>query len=150
MRAVFRFNAEKCSACGACSVACMDQNDIDVTGGERPYRRVWRCESEGAHGYHSVACAHCTDAPCVDACPMGCLYKDCETGLTLYDNAACIGCGSCAQACPLDAITFRQTGLTKPARRMEKCDGCHVRAAAGLEPACVRACPTGALTWQSE
>ena len=40
MRLLFGFDAEKCTACGACAIACMDQNDIDVEAGQRPYRRV--------------------------------------------------------------------------------------------------------------
>ncbi|MGM9615334.1 MAG: 4Fe-4S dicluster domain-containing protein [Oscillospiraceae bacterium] len=147
MKLTFSFDAEKCSACGACSIACMDQNDIDVLGGQQPYRWVYRVEQEGAAGYYSTACLHCDDAPCIPACPMDCLYKDEATSLTLADTANCIGCKACLRVCPVDAPTFRPTGESRPRFRMEKCDGCHVRVEAGLEPACVRACPTGALTW---
>lgn len=148
MKLLFDFDPEKCSACGACAIACMDQNDVDVSAGQQPYRKVCQYESEAEHVYLSIACLHCPDAPCVTACPLGCLYKDAETGLTLYDTANCVGCHACAKACPYDAPTFRPTGEKRPREKMEKCHGCLARIEAGLAPACVRACPTGALTWR--
>ena len=148
MRILFDFDADKCSACGACAIACMDQNNVDVEAGQQPYRKVYRCD-EGDHSvYMSIACLHCPDAPCVTACPVHCLYKDGETGLTLYNTTRCVGCHSCAMACPYGAPSFRPTGEKRPREKMEKCDGCHLRIAAGLAPACVHACPTGALTWR--
>lgn len=143
-----RFDGEKCTACGACAVACMDQNDIDIPAGQRPYRTVYRTEREGVSEYVSSACRHCADAPCVQVCPMGCLYKDVETGLVLYDNAKCVGCHACERACLYGAVSFRPTGLDRPRERMEKCHGCAERIRAGLLPACVRNCPTSALTME--
>jgi len=75
----------------------------------------------------------------VAACPSGCLYKDEETGLTLFNTQYCIGCHSCSMACPFGAPTFGPDG------KMKKCDGCINRIKAGLEPACVRGCTFGAL-----
>lgn len=148
MKLLFEFDAEKCSACGACAVACMDQNDIDVTAGQQPYRKVYAYESGDERVYMSISCLHCADAPCVTACPVGCLKKDAKTGLTCYDTTHCIGCHSCAMACPYGAPSFRSGG-EKPAReKMEKCHGCLSRIEAGLTPACVHSCPTGALTWR--
>ncbi len=139
------FDGAKCSACGACAVACMDQNDIDTDSGQVPYIRAV-CREEGLRfEYIARMCLHCTVPPCADACPQQCLYKDRQTGLTLYDNTACVGCGCCAVACPHGAITFRKTPDGPSRGRMEKCDACHIRQEAGLLPACVRACPTGAL-----
>ena len=68
----------RCCACGACAIACMDQNDIDLSTGVRPYRTVFREETRrtGEIRYYSMACMHCDNAPCVTACPSGCLYKD--------------------------------------------------------------------------
>ena len=60
--------------------------------------------------------------------------------LTLFDNTNCIGCHSCAMACPFGAPSFNEEG------KMVKCDGCIERLRRGLIPACVRVCPTGALT----
>lgn len=103
---------KKCTSCGACAIACMDQNDIDVERGIRPFRTVfdWESREPGCQKFiHiSIACMHCPDAPCVAACPFG-------------------------------IPSFNEEG------KMQKCDGCAVRIQNGLEPACVRACPVGAL-----
>lgn len=86
---------------------------------------------------------HCATAPCITACPTGCLRKD-ALGLTVCDNSLCIGCRSCAVACPFGAPVFQRDG------KLRKCDSCQVRQENGLEPADVRICPTGALTCRPE
>lgn len=140
MGKVIDLDIHKCSACGACAVACMDQNDFDVKPGSSPFRVVCDLENEGgSYRYYSIACFHCDDAPCITACPCNCLKKDEETGFTVYDNMNCIGCHSCAMACPFGAPCYGGDG------KMIKCDGCVTRVKCGLEPACVRNCPTGAL-----
>lgn len=147
MNYVFNLDFDKCVACGACAVACMDQNDISLKDGDKPFRSVAVVERPGDPNreitYLSMGCMHCANAPCVAACPVGCLRKN-EMGLTVYDNSACIGCHSCAMACPFGAPTFRANG------KMEKCNGCQARLEYGMLPACVRACPTGALTCMPE
>ena len=143
MKYIFNLDFNKCVACGACAVACMDQNDISLKDGDKPYRSVAAVEHPESPQREivcvSLGCMHCAGAPCVTACPVGCLRKN-EMGLTEYDNSACVGCHSCAMACPFGAPTFPASG------KMEKCNGCQVRLEHGLEPACVRVCPTGALT----
>lgn len=148
MKLVFDFDAKKCTACGACAIACMDQNDIDIDAGQKPYRRILCGESETELVYLSAACLHCPDAPCVPACPKACLYQDQETGLVDYDNTGCVGCHACERACPYGAISFRPTGGERPREKVEKCNRCPAQIRAGEDPACVRACPTGALTWR--
>ncbi len=138
------FDETKCVACGACAVACMDQNDIQAEEGQLPLRRTFTKESrlhpEETFGYYSHACEHCDDAPCIPACPSGCLFKDPDTGFTVFDTTNCIGCRSCAFACPHGAPTMGLDG------KMLKCDGCSQRVKAGLLPACVAVCPFDALT----
>lgn len=134
------FDPERCVACGACAVACMDQNDVLVQRGQPPLRRAFATEEGGHMGYFSAACQHCEDAPCIPACPAGCLFKDPETGFTVFDTAGCIGCRSCAMACPHGAPAMDLEG------RMLKCDGCNGRVKAGLLPACVAVCPFDALS----
>ena len=142
MKMIFDLDMDRCCACGACAVACMDQNDIEITE-EPPLRKVFAMEGTNGHAYISMACMHCEDAPCIVACPVGCLSKD-ERGLTVYDSTSCIGCHSCAMACPFGAPTCNRFG------KMQKCDGCAERLSHGLEPACVRTCSLGALKVYTE
>ena len=44
MKRYLYFDSEKCSACGACALACMDQNDIDIPAGEQPFRHTFTLE----------------------------------------------------------------------------------------------------------
>lgn len=139
---MFEFNSAVCISCGACAVACMDQNDIDPDS-QMPFRHIQTLErtENGKVTFRNIStsCMHCSDAPCVQACPTGCLYKETDTGLTLYDNSKCIGCHSCVMACPFGAPAFTALG------KVAKCNGCAVRLENGLEPACVRVCPFDAL-----
>lgn len=145
---VFDLDMEKCVACGACAVACMDQNDIWPDKGDEPFRHVGIVDPLphqpcGEISFLSIGCLHCADAPCIKACPVGCLFKN-EMGLTVYDSSRCIGCHSCAMACPFGAPTYDSSG------KMRKCNGCAERLANGMQPACVRICPTGALSCVDE
>ena len=150
MKYIFVFDQDKCCACSACVIGCVDQNDLDYTKGSPLYRKTYDAEIPMEDGdtlcaYLSAACMHCSDAPCISACPIGCLRKDPETGFTIYDNTNCIGCKSCAMACPFGAPRYR-----KEDEKMVKCDGCSERVKNGFKPACVRACPFGALTCVTE
>lgn len=145
MKHVFVFDADRCCACSACMIGCMDQNDIDSLAGDPCFRKTFNYEIDLTDGrtycaYLSAACMHCKDALCIAACPVGCIRKDSETGFTVYDNTNCIGCKSCAMACPFGAPRYRASD-----GKMVKCDGCNIRVKSGLKPACVRACSFGAL-----
>ena len=142
MRHWIELNEDRCIACGACAVACMDENDLDF-----PVRRCTVTETgEGMTvtvRYRSESCLHCPDAPCMAACPNHCIRRDAQTGFVLCDNAACTGCRRCFGACPVGAPVFGADG------KMFKCHGCHERVKHGLAPACVKVCPMDALGLQS-
>ncbi len=136
-----------CCGCGACVVACMDQNDIFPEKGQPAYRRIYTME-EGQFPntsflYVSAACLHCADSPCIMGCPTGAITKDRQTKAVIVNGDLCIGCHSCALACPFGVPRYDLE------EKMQKCDLCSERVEAGLQPACVRVCPTGALQFKS-
>jgi Fe-S-cluster-containing dehydrogenase component len=86
---------------------------------------------------------HCEDSPCVIGCPTGAATRDDRTGAIVVNKALCIGCHSCALACPFGVPRYDQDD------KMQKCNLCIERVEVGLEPACVRVCPTAALKFES-
>ena len=86
-----------------------------------------------------MRCNHCDSAPCATICPTDALYRRSD-GIIDFDNQRCIGCKSCMQACPYDALYIDPNSNTAA-----KCNFCAHRVEAKLEPACVIVCPTQAI-----
>ncbi len=83
---------------------------------------------------------HCEDPGCLTACPAPGAIVQYENGIVDVNPEQCIGCGYCETGCPFNVPRFHEsTG------KMAKCTMCVDRVAVGLEPACVKACPTGCL-----
>ena len=146
----FYFDGTRCSGCKTCVYACKDTYDL---GPGRVYRRVFEyaggTTTKDKNGYIttdcysypiSVSCNHCDQASCIAACPTGAMKKDGETGLVYVDKDQCIGCGSCAVACPYSAPT-----IDHEQKRSVKCDGCMALVKKGEVPVCVASCPARAL-----
>ncbi|MCX5821061.1 MAG: 4Fe-4S dicluster domain-containing protein, partial [Deltaproteobacteria bacterium] len=91
--------------------------------------------------FRKDGCMHCTNAACVKVCPSGALYHS-DLGTVGIINERCIGCKECVAACPFEIP--RYDCVTD---KVYKCDLCLSRIRADLPPACVKACPTGALTF---
>jgi formate dehydrogenase iron-sulfur subunit len=87
-------------------------------------------------------CMHCLDPSCVSVCPVAALEKS-PRGAVLWRDDRCIGCRYCILACPFNVPRYEWDNALTP--RVNKCDFCDDRQANGLQPACVVACPTGAL-----
>jgi anaerobic dimethyl sulfoxide reductase subunit B (iron-sulfur subunit) len=146
MEKTLYLDIERCSGCGACVVACMDQNDIYPEKGQPAFRRIYQVE-EGQYPdacirYLSIACLHCEDSPCLIACPTGAIKKDKITAAVIVNRDLCIGCHSCALACPFGVPRYDQEN------KMQKCNLCAERVEFGLLPACVKVCPVQALKFE--
>ncbi len=162
-RYVFVVDVTRCIGCGTCCVA--DRNEFMVPDG---YYRTWveRYVIEGLDEVHvdspqgglngfaqlpeacpGVArdlffvpklCNMCARPSCVQVCPVGATFRSRE-GFVLVDAKRCVGCAYCVEACPYSARFLHPLHKTA-----SKCTWCFHRVHKGLEPVCVRACPTGA------
>ena len=73
-RMKFICDTERCIECNGCVTAC--KNDNEVPWGVNRRRVV--TVNDGIIGQEksvSVACMHCTDAPCMAVCPVDCFYR---------------------------------------------------------------------------
>ena len=146
-----------CIGCKACEVACQEWNDLKAlptqqTGTYQTMPELdaqfWNLirfnekEVDGGLAWlmRKDQCMHCEDPGCLAACPAPGAIVQYENGIVDVDPAACIGCGYCATGCPFNVPKF-QTSTGK----MAKCTLCVDRVEVGLEPACIKACPTGCL-----
>ena len=150
----------KCIGCKACQVACMQWNDLQGEIGHNhgdyqnprdlndttwtlmrfyevepePDRLEWLIRKDG--------CMHCADPGCLAACPAPGAIVRYSNGIVDFHQEHCIGCGYCITGCPFDIPR-----LSKKDEKAYKCTLCSDRVAVGLAPACVKTCPTGAITF---
>ena len=136
----FIIDNRKCIGCHACTVACKSEHEVPV-GVNRTYvKQVEKGTFPDSKRLFSVMrCNHCTNAPCVTICPTEALFIR-EDGIVDFDNDRCIGCKSCMQACPYDALY-----IDPETKTAAKCNYCAHRVDVGLEPACVIVCPEHAI-----
>jgi formate dehydrogenase iron-sulfur subunit len=158
-RMKFLCDAERCIECNGCVTACKQEHDIPWGVNRRRVVTI----NDGVPGERSisVACMHCSDAPCMAVCPVDCFYKS-EEGVVLHDKDLCIGCGYGFYACPFGAPQFPQAGAFGVRGKMDKCTFCaggpekdmsdeefkkygRNRLAEGKLPACAEMCSTKAL-----
>jgi anaerobic carbon-monoxide dehydrogenase iron sulfur subunit len=98
---------------------------------------------DGPCGAIPVQCQHCQDAPCMSVCPTNAISRESDSAPVLLNQDKCIACRLCMSVCPFGIIDLSGDG-----KAMIKCDLCIERTQAGLEPACVAGCPTGAMKFQ--
>ncbi len=140
MQLGFVIDHSRCIGCHACTVACKSENDVPV-GSFRTWVKYTEQGSfpEVKRSFAVLRCNQCTNPPCVTICPVNALGKG-ANGIVDIDPQACIGCKSCMQACPYDALYVNEgSGLA------EKCHFCAHRVEVGLAPACAVVCPTEAI-----
>lgn len=150
-----------CVGCQACAVSCKEWNtqgysapltDLEPYGPDPSGAWLNRIhgyetgEGDNARGLHFPrSCLHCETPACVTVCPTGASYKREEDGIVLVNPDTCIGCKLCSWACPYGAREYDQDDGV-----MKKCTLCVDRIynenlePEDRQPACVKACPTGA------
>jgi len=138
----FEVDLDACTGCKACVTACHNLNGLD--DGE-----TWRAVGQ-VHGGSdaapfvatvTAACHHCLEPACLSGCPVDAYEKDPVTGIVRHLDDQCIGCRYCTLTCPYEVPQFDpKRGIVR------KCDMCQQRLAVGEAPACVQACPNGAIT----
>ncbi len=158
-RMKFLCDVERCIECNGCVTACKNENEVPWGVNRRRVVTIY----DGSPGERSisVACMHCSDAPCMAVCPVDVFYNT-EDGLVLHDKDGCIGCGYCFYACPFGAPQFPKDGAFGDRGKMDKCTFCaggpapdnsaeefrkygRNRLAEGKLPLCAEMCATKAL-----
>ena len=140
MNLAFTIDNRKCIGCHACTIACKSEHDIPLG-----VNRTWvKYVGEGVYPdtrrlFSVLRCNHCEDAPCIDICPTNALYT-LDNGIVDFDTDRCIGCKSCMQACPYDALY-----INPETHVAEKCNFCAHRIEKQMAPACVIVCPVEAI-----
>lgn len=137
----FEVDMDLCTSCKSCVSACHSLNGLDA--GES-WRSVGVVVGIGTGGSTqqtvTTACHHCVDPACLSGCPVDAYDKDPITGIVRHLDDQCIGCSYCTWTCPYDVPKLNERlGIVR------KCDMCSDRLAEGEAPACVQACPTGAI-----
>lgn len=152
-----------CIGCKACQVACMQWNDLRDDVGENVgtydnprdltpnswtvmrYAEVEQKENSLEWLIRKDGCMHCEDPGCLKSCPSPGAIVKYSNGIVDFVSENCVGCGNCVTGCP-----FNVPRISKADNKAYKCSLCSDRVSVGLEPACVKACPTGAIQFGSK
>jgi len=131
---------ELCIGCTLCQVNCVlahssAGNIIKAYRRDKPHPRIRVAQTKQFS--IPVQCHHCSEPPCVNACPTGAMYKDETTGYVNQDCTKCTGCLTCIMVCPFGAIVF-DPDISRIPRKCDLCPNLDI-------PACVANCPNEAL-----
>ncbi len=156
-------DVSRCIGCKACQSACNEWNDlrqpVGVNDGviQNPAdlsATTWTLmrfvEHENGKGdlewlIRKDGCMHCSDPGCLKACPSPGAIVQYANGIVDFNEGNCIGCGYCLKGCPFNIPRYGAVD-----HKAYKCTLCSDRVSVGLEPACAKACPTGAIMFGSK
>src|SRR5574338_441154 len=152
-----------CIGCKACQSACMEWNDLrdevgtnqgtyqnplDLTAQSWTLMRFYEEELPDKGLQWLIVkdgCMHCQDPGCLRACPAPGAIVQYANGIVDFQQEYCIGCGYCQTGCPFNIPRYSMKD-----QKAYKCTLCSDRVAVGLEPACIKTCPTQALSFGSK
>jgi anaerobic carbon-monoxide dehydrogenase iron sulfur subunit len=144
-------NEEYCIGCRLCEIHCLTAHSKS--------KKILKAFKEEFHlkdmtprivveqsGYvsFSLPCRHCVDAPCIQACMTGAMYRDKKTDAVLRNEDKCVNCNMCIMSCPFGVIRRDKTSK----KVASKCDLCI--STAEQMPVCVKNCPNEALTLEDQ
>ena len=147
-----------CIGCKACEIACKEWNDLEVeethnfgsyqshedltasTWDLMRFNEVDLDDGGLAWLIRKDSCLHCEEPGCLLACPAPGAIVQYENGIVDFDQDKCIGCQYCVSGCPFDIPRF-----DSKTKKVYKCTMCVERVSNAMEPACVKACPTGSI-----
>ncbi|MEY2700241.1 MAG: formate dehydrogenase subunit beta [Pseudomonadota bacterium] len=152
----------KCIGCKACQSACQEWNDLretvgvnegsyqnphDLTENSWTLMRFTETEANGPLEWliRKDGCMHCAEPGCLKACPSPGAILQFSNGIVDFQQESCIGCGYCVAGCP-----FNIPRISSKDQKAYKCTLCSDRVSVGLEPACVKTCPTQAIVFGSK
>ena len=124
---------EKCTGCLQCEMACSYENE-GVFNPSKSRIKVFTFHDEGR--FAPYTCTQCSEAWCLQACPVDAITFNADTGSKDIINDICVGCKVCTIACPFGTVNYNADS-----GKVIKCDLC------GGDPACAKACPTDAITF---
>jgi formate dehydrogenase iron-sulfur subunit len=152
-----------CIGCKACEVACLEWNGYDFR--DTTFDNTYQTMPETAWNFWNLIkfneytaddgatqwfmrkdqCMHCEDPGCLHACPADGAIVQYTNGIVDFNQDNCIGCQYCVTGCPFNIPKFDTA-----TKKVYKCTLCSDRVGVGLEPACIKACPTGCLHFGSK
>ena len=155
-------DVSRCIGCKACQAACQEWNDLrepvgttegfytnppDLSDQSWTLMRFYEENIAGTLQWLILkdGCLHCTEPGCLKACPSPGAIVQYTNGIVDFQEENCIGCGYCISGCP-----FNIPRLSKEDSKAYKCTLCSDRVSVGLEPACIKTCPTQALSFGSK
>ena len=136
-------DASRCLGCCSCQAACAMEHNLPHGTRTVKVIQLGPFEQGGSltMSFLPTTCFHCERPACVAACPTGAMQKRAD-GIVFSNLELCIGCLTCAVACP-----YGMPVLNTATGKVAKCDGCKDRVDKGLWPACALKCPGSALTF---
>ena len=137
---------ERCVGCQTCDIACRVENGMETVsgiraetvGGDYPDTPAGKFPNLSMY-FLPIACMHCDEPPCRDACPTDAIYKR-PDGVVILDEEKCDGCQACLTVCPYEAMKYDED-----ANVVRKCNLCFERLDDGFEPFCATCCGVDAI-----